>query len=153
MVHPIKRLYAVLAEQPEYAAAIVSSAYEVDEDKLTVSHITEIYEDLDREVPGRCLSDAAAQRIAAFIRSLDPCTKVLFCACNMGQRRSTAIAAAAHLYFGMDDMPIWENTAYQPNPLVFQKVCEASGLSLTDEMLDYRLETNYHAFRSAIRNQ
>lgn len=152
IVHPIKRLYAVLAEKPAHAVAIVSSAYEVEEDKLTVPYIAEIYEDLDREVPGRSLSREAAGRIADFVRTMDPAVKTVYCACNMGQCRSTAVAAAVHMYFGLDDMHIWENPAYQPNPLVFQKLCDALGILVTDEMLDFRLETNHYAFRQAIKN-
>lgn len=153
LVYPIKRLYQVLAEAPQNAVAIVSSAYEVEEEKLTVPHIVEIYEDLDREVPGRCFSEEAAQRIGDFIRMMDPAVKTVYCACNMGQCRSTAVAAALHLHFGLDDIHIWENPAYQPNPLVFQKLCNALGIPVTDEMLDYRLETNHYAFRRAIRNR
>ena len=153
LVYPIKVLYQVLAQAPENAVAIVSSAYEVEEEKLTVPHIVEIYEDLDREVPGRCISQEAADRIGDFIRMLDPAVKTVYCACNMGQCRSTAVAAAVHLYFGLDDMHIWENPAYQPNPLVFQKLCRALRIPMGDELLDLRLETNHYAFRRAIRKQ
>ena len=146
-VYPIKQLYSVLQECPAHTVA----AGPVEEERLTVAHIVEIYEDLDTDVPGRSLSREAADRIATFIREIPVTTQRILCACNAGQCRSTAVAAALHLYYGMDDMPIWENPAYKPNPLVFCLLCQSLDIVMTDEMLDFRLETNYHAFRNAIR--
>lgn len=150
-IYPLKQLYTILADKPENGVAVVSSAYEAEEDKLTIPHIVEIYEDLDREVPGRSFSREAACRMAQFIRRIPKTTQTVFCACNAGQCRSTAVAAAISLYYGMDDMPIWEDSGYKPNPLVFTLLCESLGVEMTDEMLDFRLETNYRAFRTAIR--
>ena len=150
LVYPIKQLYAVMQDPPVNAVAVISSAYELEEDRLTVPHITEIYEDLDMEVPGRSLSREAAKRMAHFLKGIPESVETVLCACNAGQRRSTAVAAAVHLYFGMDDMPIWENPAYQPNPWVFTLLCEALNIPVTDEMLDFRMETNHYAFRKAI---
>ena len=153
LVYPIKQLYAVLQDPPVNAVAVVSSAYEVEEDRLTVPHIAEIYEDLDMGVPGRSLSREAAMRMAQFIKCIPKTTQTVLCACNAGQCRSTAVAAAIHLYFGMDDMHIWENPAYQPNPWVFTLLCEALDIPMTDNMLDFRTETNHYAFRKAIGKQ
>ena len=153
IIYPLKQLYCVLQEKPAHTVAVVSSAYEVDESKLTVSHIVEIYEDLDLAVPGRSLSPEGAARMARFIKTIPQTTQTILCACNAGQRRSTAVAAAIHLYFGMDDMHIWENPAYQPNPWVFTLLCQALGIPVTDEMLDFRTETNHHVFRNAIRRE
>lgn len=150
-IYPLKQLYTILSDKPEYAVAVVSSAYEAEESKLTIPHIVEIYEDLDLEVPGRSFSREAAGRMAQFIRTIPKTTQTVFCACNAGQCRSTAVAAAISLYCGKDDMPIWENPGYKPNPLVFTLLCEGLGIEMTDEMLDFRLETNYRAFRDAIR--
>lgn len=151
-IYPVKQLYAILQEKPENTAAVVSSAYETEEDKLTVPHIVELYEDLDLEVPGRSLSPEAAERMAQFVKALPKTTQTVFCACNAGQCRSTAVAAAISLYYGMDDMPIWENPRYKPNPLVFSLLCKSLGVEMTDDMLDFRVGTNYQAFRKAIEN-
>lgn len=148
--NPIRMLYQILEEKPADGVAIISATDEIDRSRITVPYILEIYEDLDREIPGRSLSAEAADRFAAFIRSIPQTTQQVFCACNAGQCRSAAVAAAVHLYFGMDDMKIWEDPQYHPNPLVFSMLCESLHIPMTDAMLDYRLETNAQAFRKAI---
>lgn len=90
--------------------------------------------------------------MAQFVKALPKTTQTVFCACNAGQCRSTAVAAAISLYYGMDDMPIWENPRYKPNPLVFSLLCKSLGVEMTDDMLDFRVGTNYQAFRKAIEN-
>ena len=151
--HPIKLLYTLTAPGEAHTAAIVSSSYPVEEERLPARHIVELYDDLDTPVPGRSFSAQAADRVAAFVKNLPASVTRLYCACDMGQSRSTAITAALRLYNGQDDLPVWEDPHNKPNPLVFSLMCQAWGVAMPDEQLDLRVETNYYAFRKAIRGK
>lgn len=146
---PLKALYVLPCQQD--AVAIVSSSYPVCTEKLGLPHIAECYDDLDVETPGRSLSSAEADRIAGFIRGINPGIKTVYTACDSGQCRSAAVACAVSRYFGMDDRYIWENPAYRPNPLVFRMLCSRLGTEISDALLDELIQINYYAFRRAIK--
>lgn len=150
-IYPIRALYEAVKTAPAASAAIISTSFSVREERLPIRHITEVYDDLDREVPGRSLSSEAAERMADFIRGISPETQIVYTACDSGMCRSSAVAAAVCRYFGMNEMAIWENPAYSPNPLVYVSLCGSLGLPVTDEELDLRIETNRMAFRRAVR--
>ena len=151
---PIKQLYGILeqAELP-HTVAVLCSSYGVREARVPVPHIVEIFDDVDREIPGRSLSAGAAQRIAHVVKHVAPETEVVYVCCDSGISRSSAIAAAVCRYFGISDSPIWENPKYQPNPLVFHLLGESLGLSISDELLDILIYTNRSAFRNAVKRK
>jgi predicted protein tyrosine phosphatase len=151
---PIKQLYGILAqEEHPHSVAVLSSSFDVRESRVPIPHIVEIFDDVDREIPGRSLSAEAAQRIAHFIKNVGPEIETVYVCCDSGISRSSAIAAAVCRYFGISDSPIWENPKYQPNPLVFHLLGESLGLSISDELLDILIYTNRSAFRNAVKRK
>ena len=151
---PIKQLYGILAqEEHPHSVAVLSSSFDVREARVPIPHIVEIFDDVDREIPGRSLSAEAAQRIAHFIKNVGPEIETVYVCCDSGISRSSAIAAAVCRYFGISDSPIWENPKYQPNPLVFHLLGESLGLSISDELLDILIYTNRSAFRNAVKRK
>lgn len=151
---PIKQLYGILAqEEHPHTVAVLSSSFDVRESRVPIPHIVEIFDDVDREIPGRSLSAGAAQRIAHFIKNVGPEIETVYVCCDSGISRSSAIAAAVCRYFGISDSPIWENPKYQPNPLVFHLLGESLGLSISDELLDILIDTNRSAFRNAVKRK
>ena len=151
---PIKQLYGILAqEEHPHSVAVLSSSFDVRESRVPIPHIVEIFDDVDREIPGRSLSAEAAQRIAHFIKNVGPEIETVYVCCDSGISRSSAIAAAVCRYFGISDSPIWENPKYQPNPLVFHLLGESLGLSISDELLDILIDTNRSAFRNAVKRK
>ena len=51
-------------------------------------------------------------------------------ACDAGISRSPAIAAALLRSFDQDDMTIWTDPKFSPNPLVFYTLCKTLGSPL-----------------------
>ena len=150
---PIKRLYQILAkEHPGKSGAIISSALEIDAEKIrNIPYMFRQYDDLDYECPGRSFSQHHAAAFAEFITSMEADVDTLYCCCDAGESRSPAVAAAAMRYFGMDDMPVWRNPRYHPNMFVFAMLTEALGQSVPHEELDLKLNINQKAFRDAVR--
>ena len=153
-IYPIKQLYALLSNDPrcaQNAVAILSSSYTVQETKIPIPHITEIYDDVDREIPGRSLSTAAAHRIANFIKGMDPHVKTVFVCCDSGMSRSSAIAAVVHRFYGINDSAIWNSPHYHPNPFVFRLLLECLDMPVDDAIIDRLIAINRLSFKNAIR--
>lgn len=151
---PIKQLYTMLSNEPdgvENVVAILSSSFQVQDDRVPIHHITEIYDDVDREIPGRSLSPAAAYRIANFIKAIDSNVEMVFVCCDSGMSRSSAIAAVVRRYFGLSDSVIWDSPHYHPNPLVFKLLSEYLDMPVDDALLDRLIAMNRLAFRNAIK--
>lgn len=154
VIMPIKKMYMTLQENcPKNAIVIACSSYPVDESKLTIPHIVEMFDDLDREVPGRSISNMAVNRIGLFLQEHEQKTEQILVACDSGESRSSAIAAAICRHFGLDDTHIWNNPHYHPNPLVFLKVCHRLNVPMSDETVDYLVEMNYRAFHKAVKRE
>ena len=152
IIMPIKKLYLALdGDYPPKTIAIACSSYPVNESKITVPHIVEMFDDLDREVPGRSISQMAVNRIGLFLQEHEQDVERIYVACDSGESRSSAIAAAVCRYFGLDDSHIWNNPHYHPNPLVFIKVCHRLDVPMDDGTVDYLVEMNYRAFHNAIK--
>lgn len=152
IICPLKRLYSLLQDDHSCAVGIVSSSHPLDASKLNgIPFVFQQYDDVDREIPGRSLSPDAALQFARFIRQLSGETRRIYCSCDSGMSRSSAIACAVHRYFGLDDLRIWENPHYQPNLLVFSMVTSALEIPVSDLELDALFETNRRALSAAIR--
>ena len=90
-----------------------------------------------------------AAKIAAFLRRPDARPEVFVC-CDSGESRSAAIAAAILLSQGSSDAPIWDSAEYHPNPLVFQRMCAALGVAVTEAALKDRQKRSDAAFHTAL---
>ena len=152
---PVKQLIALARQEGTGGkAALISTSFDVPRGlpeglDCVILH----YDDIDREIPGRSLSDGDAGRAADFIRGHIRFQGVLYCCCDSGVSRSSAMAAAATRFLGRDDLLIWRDPRFSPNPLVCAAVCRSLGLALSDEELDFRLELSRRALRDAIRGQ
>lgn len=152
VIMPIKKLYLALEENcPQNSMAIVCSSYPVDESRIPIPHIVEIFDDVDRDIPGRSISNMAINRIGLFLQDREQDAKRIYVACDSGESRSSAIAAAICRHFGFDDEHIWNNPHYHPNPLVFIKICHRLDVPMSDGTVDYLVEMNYRAFHNAVK--
>lgn len=153
-IYPIKQLYEILenaSRLPQKTVAILCSSYEVQDSRVTIPHIVEIFDDVDQDIPGRSLSREAALRISRFIKQIDPETETVYVCCDSGMSRSSAISAVVHRYFAISDKDIWESPHYHPNPLVFRMISECLNMPVDDEQLDRLITINRLAFRNAIK--
>ena len=150
---PIKQLY--LLEQPQGqggVAAILCSSYPIHEKKVSwVSQklILNFYDTINIHDP-QAFCPELAEQIRAFVASLDRQTELYVC-CDSGESRSTAIAAAIYRYMRQDEMMIWKNPHYHPNPLVYQLQCQAFGVPVSRFCVRYRTWLNHRARSNAIK--
>ena len=154
LIYPTKMLKeTVNTGEMGLCAAIIFSSFDLPTAKIPgCPYIFRKFEDLDREIPGRSFCEADAIAIRDFLRCLDPRTQTLICCCDAAQSRSPAAAAALKLYYGQDDMPIWQEPRFHPNVLLFSTLCHTLGITLTDYQIDLRIYENLKAFQNAIRD-
>lgn len=152
-IYPVKNLYGLNGEQTECAAAIICSSYPVDTErlacfrKLLILNFDDII-DINRDTAFH--SDTAMQ-IRSFVDQLNAEATKLYICCDSGESRSTALAAAIMRYYHMDEMDIWNNPYYHPNPLVFRVQCEVFNCPVSKIGLQYRQWCSKRALWHAIR--
>lgn len=71
-------------------------------------------------------------------------------ACDNGQARSAAMAAALLRSLGEDDGWIWDNPRLRPNQRVFALMAEALGVELADGEVEALVARNEEAFHEAM---
>lgn len=71
-------------------------------------------------------------------------------ACDNGQARSAAMAAALLRSLGEDDGWIWDNPRFRPNQRVFALMAEALGVELADGEVEALVARNEEAFHMAM---
>lgn len=126
-------MYAILNEIPaNNCVAIIVSSDEVDSQKISIPHIVEYFDDIDKKIFGRSMTSEQASRYAQFITELDESVCHIYCCFQSAQSRSAAVASALYKYYGDDKTAysIWEDPMYSPNPYVFMLLCEALGVNL-----------------------
>jgi len=151
---PLKRLYryAMDGDMRDVAVLAVSS-YDIDREKLLVFgyRLCLNFADVTANTDPSAFSQDIAVRIANYIKNLPESVDTLFVCCDSGESRSTAMAASILRYNGRDDMTVWQNPHYHPNPLVYQLLCDALGVGVTDEEVKSKLRVNRQAFSRAIQ--
>ena len=151
VVCPLKRLNEISKSDTSRRAAVISSsAYPEAAYLPDFPYVLRVYEDIDREIPGRSFSKEDAEDIASFVMSQLDLTDALYICCDAGESRSPAVAAAIMRYQGADDVKIWKNPHYHPNMHVFLRLCEALGVSVSDGEADALMYENMKAFRDAV---
>ena len=152
---PLKQFLTLIKQEgTDQKAAVISTSFDSPRGLPGEGDCVILqYDDIDREIPGRSLSEGDARKAADFIRSHSRFQGVLYCCCDSGVSRSSAMAAAASRFLGRDDLPIWRDPRFSPNPLVYAAVCRSLEMALSDEELDFRLEVSRRALRDAIRGQ
>ncbi len=132
---PIRRLYLMNAqgEIPVYSVAVLCTTGEINRAKLNgITYLHVPFEDVSNPSSANVFSLANAQQICRFIDAHSHAAKIFFC-CDSGESRSAALAAATMHYLGQNEMLIWKNTQYHPNPLVYYIQSKAYGLEITQE--------------------
>lgn len=150
---PIKQLYLMNQQRnlPSGSVAVLCTMNKLTIEKLlgiTYLHIP--FSDLTNELSPHTFTIAEAHRVHKFVESNVGVSNIYFC-CDSGESRSTALAAATMHYLGQDEMVIWKNTHYHPNPLVYYLQCQAYELQITrDDALELAAY-NKHLFERQLR--
>ena len=84
--------------------------------------------------------------IIKFINRLPDEVTDLYICCSKGQSRSAAVAAAILRMSGRSDDPVWLNPFYDPNTLVYYRLCKQAGIPITPEEVQLRKEQNEKAY-------
>lgn len=134
-------------------AAVLCSSYTIDAEKFDwiSNKLMLSFADTADAGGDRAFTQAMAEQIKAFVDSLNKASLLYFC-CDSGESRSTAIAAATYRYMNKDEMIVWRDPRYHPNPLVYRIMCRTYGLQVTDEKIDELTLINRMEFRNAVKN-
>ena len=83
------------------------------------------------------MSKNQANDIIEFVSSLDEKIQTIYVSCEAGISRSSAVAAALHRFYGMDENKIWDNPQYHPNyhcyKLVMDAIADAEALAVAEK--------------------
>ena len=153
IICPIKQLY-MLAEDGDMSevAVLAASSYDINWEKLSVfkQKLCLNFNDVRNDSEHNAFTKDASTQIAKFVRSLPKNMDTLFVCCDSGESRSTAMAAAIMRHTGIDELKIWRNPHYHPNPLVYKLLCDAFGIPVLDEDVAERIAVNNKALSDAI---
>ena len=156
-VYSLKQFYQVVRDPSfdrAHAIAVISSSYPVDEDRLCgIRYVACQYDDIDYEGLGRCFTVTAANKFAKFLRDTETDISTICCICDGGCRRSSAVAAALYRFYGREaeELKVWQDPKYEPNPLVYRLMAHALGVPVDDMDVDLRIWENRSAIRKQIR--
>lgn len=156
MICPIKKLYELALEGDMSEVAVLAvSSYDINKDKLEPFCKTMClnFDDITDTNAGSSFTYDIANEIADYIRSLPHNLNTLFICCDGGQSRSSAMGAAISRFNGLDEMKIWRNPQYQPNPLVYNSLCNALGLAETIAQTEEKVKINKDAFDNLINSK
>ena len=130
--------------------AVCCSSYPIDRDRLpNIPLLCLQFDDIQSEHSNRAFTVQMAKEIGAFVARHRDCD-LYFC-CDSGESRSAALATAFARFYRLDEMTIWKNPHYHPNPLVYRLQCQALGMSLSKLGLWMRVYRNKRALRIAVR--
>lgn len=153
-ISPIKALYREMRKNgsAEFTSvAVCCSSYPIDRDRLpNIPLLCLQFDDIQNEHSNRTFTVQIAKEIGAFVAQHQDCD-LYFC-CDSGESRSAALAAAFARFYRLDEMSIWKDPHYHPNPLVYRLQCQALDMRLSKLGLRMRMHRNKRAFRVAIRN-
>lgn len=150
---PIKQLYQMMEQGkiPDNSAAVLCTTADISSEKMGAIPFLhmEFSDILNQRAPDAfCMDHARAIRL--FVDSCTGISDLYFC-CDSGESRSAALVAATMHYLGQDEMAVWKNTHYRPNPLVYYLQSRAYDLSVTEEDAQELYHYNQHLFAKQIR--
>lgn len=90
-----------------------------------------------------------ARAIIKFIKMLPESVTDIYVCCSKGNSRSPAVAAALLRMSGRSDDPVWLNPHYNPNILVYYRLCRQAGIPITPLELQTKINQNNNAYREA----
>lgn len=153
MICPIKQLYQCAEDGDMSDVAVLAvSSYDVEQENLKGFYniMCLNFADVSNGKDFSAMSNDIAMKIANYIKNLPKQLDTLFVCCDSGESRSTAMAAAISRYNGSDEMKIWRNPHYHPNPLVYKLLCDAFGIQVSDEDVAERVAVNNKSLSDAI---
>ena len=87
-----------------------------------------------------------AEAIIRYINRLPDEVTDLYVCCSKGQSRSAAVAAALLRMSGRSDDPVWLNPYYNPNTLVYYRLCREAGIPVTPLEVQTKRKQNEKAY-------
>ena len=153
MICPIKQLYQYAEEGDMSDVAVLAvSSYDIEQERLNsfCNTLCLNFADVSSSTDFSAMSNDVAMKIADYIRKLPKQLDTLFVCCDSGESRSTAMAAALMRFNETDEMKIWRNPHYHPNPLVYKLLCSAFGIQVSDDEVIERVAINNKALSDAI---
>ena len=90
-----------------------------------------------------------AKAIIKFVNILPDTVTDIYVCCSKGGSRSPAVAAALLRMSGRSDDPVWLNPFYNPNTLVYYRLCKQAGIPITPLEVQTKVEQNKTAYREA----
>ncbi len=151
-IMPIKKMMEwVNTCEKTNVAVLVASSYDVDYVKLPSNCVAQVFDDLDREVAGRSLTQEQAHAYASYVQSLAANIDVIVCACNAGESRSAALCAALCEYYDVNSDWIWDSPHYHPNMYVFDLFTKELGVEVADVRKEELFFRNSKAFTTTIK--
>lgn len=151
----IKRLYSLVESFNNRAeiAAVLCSTTPVSKAKLDgIQHIYVSFADITDAKRFDAFQIEKAQRIKKFVDNLKG-IRVLYVCCDSGESRSTAVAAAILRYWKRDEMKLWKNAHFHPNPLVYHLQSKAFGCPSTKLRALLLSQYNKRLFHKKIQSQ
>lgn len=133
-------------------AVLAVSSYDINQEKLKVfdKKLCLSFDDVTDNTDISAFSKNEAEQISHFIKELPKNLDTLFVCCDSGESRSTAMAAAIARYINSDEMKIWLNPHYHPNPLVYMLLCDSLGVKVSETEVADKVAANQKAFSDTI---
>lgn len=108
------------------------------------------FEDILDNSSSRSFNASMAKQIVEFVKNIDD-RYILYCCCDGGRSRSSAIAAAILRAFNSDaELEIWNSPIYHPNMLVYSLLTREFAKKTTKIGLLFRRWLNNWALKRAI---
>ena len=108
------------------------------------------YDDVISPADSSAFTPALARKASEFVLSLGEEITNLYVACDFGTSRSAAIAAAIMRHLGYEELSIWANPSYHPNPLVYSLMSCALGVPVREDEIEELRRINEQAFGDAV---
>lgn len=113
--------------QPDCGYIIVSSGEEHNHLGVFSNVLLLTFADTECEEHPDAITAFDIQKIREFIETCNTTDVVI--ACDAGESRSPAVAAALMVLLGEDDSYIWKSNDYRPNTLVYRRLLKTADYS------------------------
>ena len=110
------------------------------------------FQDLDDDKSADAFQVSHAEQIVRFYKQIRDNDRIncIFVCCDGGISRSPAIAAALMREQGQNDNVIWFDREYDPNTLVYRRLCHAFGHPVTSSDLRRKVRLNRIAWSGSL---
>ena len=146
---------AVMTEMQEPGTAYILCISDPQMQTADSARIMQLFfQDITNEKSKDAFQKEHAERIVCFFERVQQNDQIdcIFVCCDAGISRSPAIAAALMREQGQNDDCIWSDAEYDPNPLVYRRLCHAFGHPVTSTELRIKLRLNRIAWNKKFYN-